>query len=275
MHYTQRELKAVRDRISEEKRAAEASIQAKQSQMMTNVERFGMMDTTQQQRMIDLLKHARGGAQLTTDQLRELQGLGTPEAQRIVSQQAQQRASAAFGSGEAASNADGMEVAKERLEKQRRDLINNAPFQRDSTGKELPTRRFNSRRREAIAQIGQQLLQVEQGRRNVIAFEQERQQDRSSVFDSDRGQIATAQRQGMATMSALNERQMMIEAKLRQDINVIVTLDKTAQAVAEETTLRIAESVAPQMKELKTQMNHQAKMIDSLLQARIRSGQGG
>lgn len=270
--YTQRELKAVHDRIAAEKKAAEASIAAKQSQMMTNVERFGLMDDSQQRRMIDLLKHARGGGQLSTDQLRELQGLGTVEAQKIVSQQARQRASAAFGSEQAGFNYGGMENLEADLEKQKRKIIQNAHFDRNSKGEALPNKFFSRREKQAINAIDSQLSDLRRGKIDVINNEEERQMTRSSVFDGDRGAIANAQRQGIATMTALNERQMMIEAKLKQDINVIVTLDKTAKAVAEETTFRIAESVRPQMDELRMHLNHHAKMIDALLKTRKMSG---
>lgn len=98
-----------RDAAAEELRSSERQLQnvdatlerqqqvlmTLQDQMRSAQERFGLMDTEQQQTVLDAFRRGKAGGDLTTDELRSLKGLGSDEADNIVRQQAEARAKAA------------------------------------------------------------------------------------------------------------------------------------------------------------------------------------
>jgi hypothetical protein len=94
----------------------EQLIEATRKSLLSAEERFGQLDTAEQQRLKDLMRRAQTGGNLSVEEYQALQGVGTEESRRIASDAFRRRASAA-GFGDVFGKEEREDIARAEREK--------------------------------------------------------------------------------------------------------------------------------------------------------------
>ena len=235
------ELKARKEILEDAKKAtAEA-----QKALMSAQERFGSLSNEDQQAAISdlLLARKNGVNNLSLDQINRIKSIGTKEADQISGAALRNRASAAFGvdqsaiaSIQAKSNAIDAEV--ERLQRGRPKGMSQKAYEA----------RLDDLRYQKL-QLGGAAERAQQQYKEQVGI-------RGSIFNQERRDLAVAQ-----------QRQMVVEAGVKQTIQFVANFENTSRQIAEQVMNLFNEASNQQLKEIMKELRPLKKQIE---QANIR-----